>query len=529
MSDIIQEGLDKGWNVVSASSLLDKTVLEVDIAIIGSGAGGATSAEILSKQGYNVLIIEEAKLRHQKDFKMNELDAFSSLYQEGTSRKTADASIAIYQGRSVGGSTTVNWTSTFRTPDNTLTHWQNHYGLSYYSPDALLPWFENREQALNMSPWEVPPNENNNILKQGCDALGWSSHTMIRNVKGCWNLGYCGFGCPTNAKQSMLVTSIPQALDNNATLLTCSSAQHFTFKEDQISELVCHTYDTEGFKKTNNTLKVRAKHFVLSAGSIGSPGVLLRSNAPDPYHTLGKRTFLHPVNTCTATMNKPVKGYEGAPQSIYSDEFLWKEGIDGPAGFKLEVAPVFPGGLAAQEALHGERLAQRINNLPFVNSTIALLRDGFHEDSPGGTVKLRDDQSPVLDYPITDYLKRGFTKAYLTMAELQFAAGAKSVSAAHHDANEWSTWKEAQAAIPKLAMKPLRAALFSAHVMGGCAMGTSPKSSVIDPSGQHHQIRNLSVIDGSCFPTSIGANPQLSIYAIAAKLATQLASRLKFG
>ena len=138
MSDIIQEGLDKGWNVVSASSLLDKTVLEVDIAIIGSGAGGATSAEILSKQGYNVLIIEEAKLRHQKDFKMNELDAFSSLYQEGTSRKTADAAIAIYQGRSVGGSTTVNWTSTFRTPDNTLTHWQNHHGLSDYSPDDLL-------------------------------------------------------------------------------------------------------------------------------------------------------------------------------------------------------------------------------------------------------------------------------------------------------------------------------------------------------------------------------------------------------
>ena len=69
MNDIIQEGLDNGWNVVSASTLLDKTVLEVDIAIIGSGAGGATSAEMLSKQGFNVLIIEEAKLRHQKDFK----------------------------------------------------------------------------------------------------------------------------------------------------------------------------------------------------------------------------------------------------------------------------------------------------------------------------------------------------------------------------------------------------------------------------------------------------------------------------
>ena len=529
MNDVIQEGLDKGWQVISASSLLDKTVLEADVAIIGSGAGGATSAEFLSQEGLKVIIIEEAKLRHQKDFKMDQLDAFSSLYQEGTSRKTADASIAIYQGRSVGGSTTINWTSTFRTPELTLKHWQEHHGLSDFSHETLMPWLKDRELALNMSPWQVPPNENNNVLKRGCDNLGWASHTMVRNVKGCWNLGYCGFGCPTNAKQSMLITSIPKALDANGTLLTCSSADHFKFKEDKIDELICKVYDSEGFQQTKRTLTVRAKHFVLSAGSIGSPAVLLRSEAPDPYETLGKRTFLHPVNTCTATMKDSVKGYEGAPQTIYSDEFLWKEGATGPAGFKLEVAPVFPSGLAAQEALHGEALARRIDNLANINSTIALLRDGFHEESIGGSVKLRADNSPVLDYPITDYLKTGFIKAYLSMAELQFAAGAKSVSAAHLDAQEWTTWQQAKTAIPKLPMEPLRAALFSAHVMGGCAMGNNPKTSVVDQTGQHHQIRNLNIIDGSCFPTSIGANPQLSIYAIAAKLATQLATRLKFG
>lgn len=529
MTDIIQQGLDKGWQVINAAALEHNQVLETEVAIIGSGAGGATTAEFLSKQGLKVLIIEEAKLRHQKDFKMNELEAFSSLYQEGTSRKTSDGAIAIYQGRAVGGSTTVNWTSTFRTPEQTLSYWQTHHGLSDFGSEAMKPWFEEREQALSMSPWLVPPNANNSVLKTGCDILGWSSHTMIRNVKGCWNLGYCGFGCPTNAKQSMLLTSIPAALDHQATLLTCAQADHFTFKEDKAHELVCRIYDSEGFIPTTKQLRIRAKHFVLSAGAIGSPAVLLRSKAPDPYSTLGKRTFLHPVNTCTATMKQEIKGFEGAPQSIYSDEFLWKEGVDGPVGFKLEVAPVFPGGVAAQEALHGNRLAQRIDNLTHINSTIALLRDGFHEESTGGSVSLREDNSPVLDYPITNYLKTGFIKAYLAMAELQFAAGAKSVSAAHHDADEWHSWQQAKAAIPKLSMEPLRAALFSAHVMGGCTMGNDPKHSVVNSEGRHHQINNLSVIDGSCFPTSIGANPQLSIYGLAAKLATQLASRLKFG
>lgn len=529
MKDLIAEGLEQGWDVINAATVLDGTVLETDIVVIGSGAGGATAAEFLSTAGLKVLIIEEAKLRYQKDFKMNELDAFSSLYQEGTSRKTADGAIAIYQGRTVGGSTTVNWTSTFRTPEPTLQHWNQHFDLHEFSPEKMQPWFEEREKALSMTPWLTAANENNAILKRGCDALGWSSHTMIRNVKGCWNLGYCGFGCPTNAKQSMLLTSIPAALNHQASLLTCASAEYFTFTEDRISELTCSIYDHEGFQKTTRTLRIRARHFVLAAGAIGSPAVLLRSQAPDPYQTLGKRTFLHPVNTCTATMREPVNGFEGAPQSIYSDEFLWKEGVTGPVGFKLEVAPVFPGGLAAQEALHGERLAQRLQNIVYTNSTIALLRDGFHEESQGGSVRLREDNSPVLDYPITDYLKQGFIKAYLAMAELQFAAGAKSLSAAHHDAQDWTSWHQARQAIAQLSMEPLRAALFSAHVMGGCTMGNSAKTSVVNQHGEHHQIANLNVIDGSLFPTSIGANPQLSIYAMAAKQASHLATRLKFG
>ncbi len=529
MTDPIQQGLDQGWQVINASNLADNSVIETEVAIIGSGAGGATAAEFLSKQGLKVLLIEEARLRYQKDFKLDELDAFSTLYQEGTSRKTADGAIAIYQGRTVGGSTTINWTSTFRTPEPTLMHWVNHYGLHEFHPDTMQPWFEEREQALSMQPWLTPPNENNSILKRGCDALGWESQTMIRNVKGCWNLGYCGFGCPTNAKQSMLLTSIPAALNHQASLLTCAQADHFRFNKEQISELVCRIYDRESLNTTSKRMRVHARHYVLAAGAIGSPAVLLRSKAPDPYKTLGKRTFLHPVNTCTATMKEKVNGFEGAPQSIYSDEFLWKAGITGEAGFKLEVAPVFPGGLAAQEALHGGRLADRLQKLAYTNSTIALLRDGFHEESPGGSVSLRNDGSPVLDYPLTDYLKKGFIKAYLAMAELQFAAGAVSLSAAHHDAREWFSWREAKAAIPALSLEPLRAALFSAHVMGGCTMGNNPKTSVVNQQGEHHQISNLNIIDGSTFPTSIGANPQLSIYAMAAKQASYLATRLKFG
>ncbi|XLM22839.1 GMC family oxidoreductase N-terminal domain-containing protein, partial [Chromobacterium piscinae] len=65
------------------------------------------------------------------------------------------------------------------------------------------------EQRLGIGPWEGEPNANNQVLERGCLALGLRHARIARNVRGCWNLGYCGMGCPTNAKQSMLVTCIP--------------------------------------------------------------------------------------------------------------------------------------------------------------------------------------------------------------------------------------------------------------------------------------------------------------------------------
>ena len=85
----------------------------------------------------------------------------------------------------------------------------------------------------------------------------------------------------------------------------------------------------------------------------------------------------------------------------------------------------------------------------------------------------------------------------------------------------------AKKAIDKFTLRPLATPLFSAHVMGGAPLGTDPRRAVVDLQGRYHHLANLHVIDGSLFPTSIGANPQLSIYAVAAKLATDLAAKLK--
>jgi choline dehydrogenase len=157
---------------------------------------------------------------------------------------------------------------------------------------------------------------------------------------------------------------------------------------------------------------------------------------------------------------------------------------------------------------------------------LALLRDGFVPQSEGGSVRLADDGSPVLDYDLTDYVWDGARRAYLSMAEAQFAAGAKQVRPAHLDAPYYASWNEARQAIAELPLKKFRASLFTAHLMGGCGMSENAVRGVVDSRGRHHQIANLSVMDGSVFPTSIGANPQLSVYALTAQNATSLAKEL---
>jgi choline dehydrogenase-like flavoprotein len=104
-----------------------------------------------------------------------------------------------------------------------------------------------------------------------------------RNVKGCWNLGYCGMGCPTNAKQSMLLTTIPAALQPWRDLYTRLRAERLRFAGSRVSALDCMALQPDGIHPSGKRVHLRARHFVVAGGAIGSPALLLRSGVPDPF------------------------------------------------------------------------------------------------------------------------------------------------------------------------------------------------------------------------------------------------------
>lgn len=528
--DVIHAGLQAGkWKIHYGEQLEQDLQLEADVVIVGTGAGGGISAEILSRAGLRVVMLEEGGLRYaRRDFRMKEAEAYPTLYQESAGRQTKDKGITILQGRTVGGSTTVNWTSSFRTPGDTLGFWQREFGLTNLTVDKMAPWFESAERRLHVSDWTVEPNNNNKMLMSGANRLGISWNQIRRNVNGCMNLGYCGMGCPANAKQSMLITTIPTALDQGCILVTNARVQRVLIQGDVAKGIEAQALGVDGIRPNGKTVRVMAKHVVLAGGAINNPALLMRSAAPDPHGTLGKRTFLHPVNISGALFPYPIEPYNGAPQSIYSDHFLHSQPVTGAIGYKLEVPPVHPVLAGITLTGFGAQHRTMMEKFPNLQVVLALLRDGFHDQSAGGKVSLKSDGTPLLDYQITPFVWEGLRRAYLTMAEIQFEAGAERVMPIHEDASRdgYVSWREARQAIMDLPMQTMRARVVSAHVMGGCGMGADPRTSVINEDGYHHQIANLSVIDGSAFPTSIGANPQLSIYGLANRQATLLAEKL---
>jgi choline dehydrogenase-like flavoprotein len=525
--DPIQEGLARGWRVFGGEQRpAAPAALDCDVVIVGSGAGAGITAEILARAGLSLVIVEEGPLKSSRDFRQREGEAYGTLYQEGGGRKTADKAMNVLQGRCVGGSTTINWTSSFRTPDATLAFWAERYGLSELTAAAMAPWFEQVERRLSIASWPTTPNANNAALQRGAARLGIATPTIRRNVKGCWDLGSCGMGCPTNAKQSMLVTTLPAALDLGATLLVQTRAERLEIKGGAVQALLCQPVRLDG-DAAGAALRVRARHYVVAGGAINSPALLLRSGAPDPHQLLGTRTFLHPTCGSAARMPERIEGWSGAPQSVYSDHFQEQGPIDGPLGYKLEVPPIHPGFAQTNLGGIGQDLAHQGAQLPHTQFMLALLRDGFHPGSRGGRVTLRGDGSPVLDYALGELELEAVRRAHLSMAELQFAAGATSVRPVHEQARDYRSWDEARAAISSgLDYRAQLARVGSAHVMGGCAFGADAGRGVLRPDGRHWQLGNLSVHDGSVFPTSIGANPQLSVYGQANRLATGLARSL---
>ena len=323
---------------------------------------------------------------------MQEAWAYPALYQEHGNRATDDLAIMILQGRNVGGGTTVNWTSSFRTPPATLRLWAERHGVGDLDAATLEPHFAAVEARLDVgagNPDDV--NANNRKLLDGAGKLGWHPELIRRSVKGCARLGYCGMGCPLDAKRTSRTTFLADAIAAGADVYSDCRVKLIETDRGRARAVVAEVLDRAADRPRGRLIVHARKGVVLAGGAINTPALLLRSHAGTDSGVVGKRTFLHPTVPMVAFYDQPIEGFYGAPQSVSVHHFADR---GARVGYFLETAPVHP--MLGAIALPGfgdahRKLAER---LPFVQATIALLIDGHHDDDGGRRRRQRERAHP---------------------------------------------------------------------------------------------------------------------------------------
>lgn len=482
--------------------------LECDVVVVGTGAGGAVVGRELAEAGLAVVFVEEGHYFDRSHFSGRPFQMQQKLYRRGGSTfSVGNVGIPIPLGQTVGGSTTVNSGTCYRTPDRILRKWQRELGLDELGPDQLAPYFERVERVLGVD-YAKPEllGGNGRVIARGCDALGFKQHGPLkRNAPECDGQGVCCFGCPTDAKRSTNVSYIPLALKAGAEVFTGTKMTRIIVDGGRARGIVARTED-------GHTVTVRARAVVIACGSIMTPIVLAAQGLGGSSGQLGKNLSIHPACGALAEFDEQILPWKGIPQG-YSIHELHDEGIlyEG-AAVPLEMT-------MSLTQLIGPELIRLAESFDRVASFGLMV-----EDTSRGKVTEVMGQ-PVIQYWLGDkdvaHIKRGLD----VLAQIFFAAGARRVHmpVAGFDVIESP---DDLAKLRRATIRPWDLDLSAYHPLGTARMGKDPAHSVIGPDHELHDTAGLYVVDGAAVPTSLGVNPQITIMALATRAAEKIAAKL---
>ncbi len=498
-------------------NITEPTTLTADVLVIGSGAGGGVVAGELSMAGFDVLVVEKGDYYAEPDFNRPEVDSYATRFERQGALTTTDTVISVLAGSTLGGGTTINWSASFRTPDDVLAEWAEEYGFEgadgvnfQLSLDAVM-------QRLNVNTDESIPNPQNTYLEQGCKALGQHVGIIPRNVKGCEDCSYCAFGCTYGAKQGTLKTYLQDAYEHGARIVVRAEVQRVLIERGRAVGALMMVTDANG---QQHEVTVKAKAVVVCAGSIHTPAILRRSGLNNPH--IGDNLRLHPVAVVFSIFDEPVHPWAGVPMSRYSAEFA---DLDGRGyGVRLETAPIHPGLSASSVPWNSAKAHRRLmEHFDYIANIIVLARDYY-----GGRVTVGRDGYPRLHYRLHPYDARHLMRGLTQALEVHKAAGAKEIYTGLAGGRPYrgGSFNAFLADIRKGGFKPHGQALFSAHQMGSCRIAGSSIMGAVRPDGQTYEVRGLYVADASVFPTASGVNPMITIMGTAHYLAQHMKAQL---
>jgi choline dehydrogenase-like flavoprotein len=499
---------------------------DCDVAIVGSGAGGAAAAAVMAEAGLDVLVLESGPHVDRTSYPSDPLDGLPLLYRDGgMTIASGKPAIPVPVGRAVGGTTVINSGTCFRAPAEVLREWR----------DAGVPWateldplYAEAEEMLAVTP--VDPERmgrNGQLCMEGAAALGASGGPIARNAGACIQCSSCPLGCRIDAKRAAHVSYLPRAVAAGArvragvrvervltegsrvTGLACRAGLPATAAEEASRTYSAATNTPAGSSAPGREWRVRARTVISAGGAFGTPELLLRSGIHHP--ALGRHLHIHPAAWIGARYPDEVRGWEGIMQSYYVDEWspqrILLEATFTPLSFGAQWLP----GVGAE-------FADRIHHFDHVASIGVHLHD--HSE---GRVGLTSNGSLRLAYRLTNEEARRIQFGIARAAEIHFAAGATEVYPNVGPVAVISRGRvEDFEATP---LKPADLRLEAFHPMSTARMGADPATSVTDAGGAVRGTDGLYVADACLLPTSVGVNPMMTIIACALRVAGGIAAR----
>lgn len=497
---------------LSFPELGDGQVLRCDVLVIGSGAGGAVTAAHLAEAGCDVIVAEEGPHVTRADFSGAPFDRFQRFCRdEGTTTVLGRPPIPLPLGRVVGGTTVVNAGTCFRAPAAVLARWERAHGIAGAHPEALAPYYEAAEEALNVRPvpWELLGN-NGRLAYEGARRLGLSGGPLLRNIAACHGCGQCVLGCPTDAKQAMHITYLPRAQRAGARILARCRVDAITIERGRATGARATLLD--GSDRPAGGVRIAAGAVVVAAGAVHTPLLLARSGVEDPSGQTGRNLRIHPATGVLGVFDEVIDNWRGTLQSYYVDELLDDHGI------MFEATSTIPGIGAGSVAGVG---AEAMEQLAAFRRTAML---GFYvSDTSAGRVRAGPGGRPLLTYRLNRSDTERVRLGLVTATRILLAAGARRVHVGLPGLQVAGSEADL-AGVQRHRLRPWHLRLTAFHPMGTVRMGSDPERSVLDPFGRHRGAERLWVADASIFPTCVGVNPQLTIMAFAHRTAEAIAA-----
>jgi choline dehydrogenase-like flavoprotein len=480
---------------------------ECDVAIIGSGAGGAVAAALLAEAGIDVLVLEAGDHYNRDNYPAGRLDAIAKMYREaGLTIADGSPPIPIPVAKMVGGTTVINSGTCFRAPDGVLENWRTEFGIPWARDlDADFAEAEEFLRVTQLDPERM--GRNGQLAMEGAAALGVSAAPIHRNAGNCVQCSSCPFGCEIDAKRGMHVSYLPRAVGAGARVRSGVEAQRVLVEDRRAVGLACSARDESGRRRP---FTVRARRAVIAAGgAFGTPELLLRSGLGGS--GVGRNLHIHPACWVGGRYEEEVRGWEGVMQSVYVDEWEAEQRVLLEATF----TPLAFGG--AWLVGTGREHQRSMLDFGHVGSI------GVHLcDRSKGRVGLANEGALRAGYELTDEDARQIVFGIARAAEIHFAAGATEV---YPNIPRAGVLKRGDLPVFEATrFKPSELRLEAFHPMGTARIAADPRRGVCAPDGSVNGTPGLYVADASLFPTSVGVNPMMTIIAFAKQVAREVAT-----